>query len=86
MWWDTRKLTAPTEVIILEFSKNDDKPEWTKWASSHGVSCMDYDLSIPVRFMVRLIIFFIYIQSKHLIGLRKVQVTLIINNIQNIKI
>lgn len=73
MWWDTRKLTAPTEVIILEFSKNDDEPKWTKCARSHGVSCMDYDLSIPVRFMVRSKIF-IYLQSKHPVGLHKVQV------------
>lgn len=83
MWWDTRKLTAPTEVIILEFSRNDDEPEWTKWARSHGVSCMDYDLSIPVRFMVRSIILFIYLQSKQPVGLHKVHVQRIINYIKN---
>jgi len=59
MWWDARKLTEPTEVLILDLSKNEnaDEPEWAKWARSHGVSCMDYDPSIPIRFMVRKIIF-----------------------------
>lgn len=54
MWWDARKLTEPTEVLILDLSKNEnvDEPEWAKWARSHGVTCMDYDPSIPIRFMV----------------------------------
>lgn len=54
MWWDARKLSEPTEVLILDLSKNEsvDEPEWLKWARSHGVSCMDYDPSIPIRFMV----------------------------------
>lgn len=54
MWWDARKLTEPMEVLILDLSKgeNVDEPEWTKWARSHGVFCMDYDPSIPIRFMV----------------------------------
>lgn len=54
MWWDARKLTEPTEVLILDLSKNEngDEPEWAKWARSHGVFCMDYDPSIPIRFMV----------------------------------
>lgn len=54
MWWDARKLVEPIEVLILDLSKteNVDEPEWAKWARSHGVSCMDYDPSIPIRFMV----------------------------------
>ncbi|CAH1736392.1 unnamed protein product [Aphis gossypii] len=54
MWWDARKLTEPTEVLILDLSKgeNVDEPEWVKWARSHGVFCMDYDPSIPIRFMI----------------------------------
>lgn len=54
MWWDTRKLAEPTEVLILDLWKTEnlDEPEWVKWARSHGVFCMDYDPSIPIRFMV----------------------------------
>lgn len=54
MWWDARKLAEPTEVLVLDLSKNEnvDEPEWTKWARSHGVSCMDYEPSIPIRFIV----------------------------------
>ncbi|XP_050529804.1 dynein intermediate chain 3, ciliary-like [Daktulosphaira vitifoliae] len=54
MWWDTRKLIEPIEVLTLDLSKNEntDEPDWSKWSRSHGVSCMDYDPSIPIRFMV----------------------------------
>ncbi|XP_050439992.1 dynein intermediate chain 3, ciliary-like [Adelges cooleyi] len=54
MWWDTRKLTEPTEVLFLDLSKSEktDDPEWEKWARSHGVSCLDYDPAIPIRFMI----------------------------------
>uniref|UniRef100_A0A2S2Q9G9 Dynein intermediate chain 2, axonemal n=1 Tax=Sipha flava TaxID=143950 RepID=A0A2S2Q9G9_9HEMI len=54
MWWDARKLTEPTEVLILDLSKNEnaDEPEWSKQARTHGVTCMDYDPSIPIRFMI----------------------------------
>lgn len=57
MWWDARKLTEPTEVLILDLSRNEnaDEPEWSKQARTHGVTCMDYDPSIPIRFMVRTI-------------------------------
>jgi len=68
MWWDARKLTEPTEVLILDLSKNEnaDEPEWAKWARSHGVSCMDYDPSIPIRFMVCKIIFNFLIYLVHI--------------------
>lgn len=58
MWWDARKLTEPTEVLVLDLSKNEsvDEPEWKKWARLHGVSCMDYEPSIPIRFIVRKLI------------------------------
>lgn len=58
MWWDARKLSEPTEVLILDLAKteNEKEPEWLKWARSHGVTCMDYDPSIPIRFMVHYVI------------------------------
>lgn len=68
MWWDTRKLSEPTEVLVLDLTKNDsDFPEWTRWARSHGVSCMDYDPSIPIRFMVRTQSFLFYFRLKNVI-------------------
>ncbi|VVC24178.1 Hypothetical protein CINCED_3A004033 [Cinara cedri] len=54
MWWDARKLSEPLEVLVLDLSKNEneDEPEWTRWARCHGVTCMDYDPSMPIRFMI----------------------------------
>lgn len=54
MWWDARKLSEPTEVLFLDLlnNKNVDELEWVKWTRSHGVTCMDYEPSIPIRFMV----------------------------------
>lgn len=54
MWWDTRNLTEPTEVLLLDLLKTEveDEPEWIQWGRSHGVTCIDYHFSIPIRFMV----------------------------------
>lgn len=54
MWWDTRILKEPIEILVLNLSKNEDgnEQEWTSWARSHGINCIDYNSSIPIRFMV----------------------------------
>ncbi|KAL4134935.1 hypothetical protein QTP88_006615 [Uroleucon formosanum] len=54
MWWDTRNLTEPTDVLLLDLLKTEvkDEPEWIRWGRSHGVTCIDYHFSIPIRFMI----------------------------------
>ncbi|XP_050528690.1 dynein intermediate chain 3, ciliary-like isoform X2 [Daktulosphaira vitifoliae] len=54
MWWDTRKLDEPTEVLLLDLTKTEDEEEqdWVKWSRSHGITCMDYDPLLPIRFMI----------------------------------
>lgn len=58
MWWDTRKLAKPTEVLTLDLllTENTEEPEWIRWSRSHGVASMDYDPSTPIRFMVGTIV------------------------------
>jgi dynein intermediate chain 2 len=46
-WWDTRKLSEPTETLILDISKDDQT-----MANALGASCLEYESTIPTRFMV----------------------------------
>ncbi|KAF0770257.1 dynein intermediate chain 3, ciliary-like isoform X1 [Aphis craccivora] len=54
IWWDTRNLSEPTDVLVLDLLKTeaDDDPEWIQWGRAHGVTCLDYNFSIPIRFMI----------------------------------
>ena len=46
-WWDTRKLSEPTETLIIDLSK-----EEQTMANALGASCLEYEPTIPTRFMV----------------------------------
>lgn len=46
--WDTRKLSEPTENLILDAAK----PEEQSMANAMGASCLEYEPTIPTRFMV----------------------------------
>lgn len=48
-WWDTRKLSEPVESLILDMVKVGE-PQLISRAQ--GVSCMEYESTIPTRFMV----------------------------------
>ncbi|XP_022166124.1 dynein intermediate chain 3, ciliary-like [Myzus persicae] len=54
MWWDTRNLEEPTDVLLLDLLKTEenDEPEWMQWGRAHGVTCIDYHFPIPIRFMI----------------------------------
>lgn len=47
-WWDSRKLDHPTDIIILDLNKGD-KPNM---ARALPASCLEYEASIPVKYMV----------------------------------
>ncbi|GJQ68712.1 hypothetical protein Trydic_g17247 [Trypoxylus dichotomus] len=47
-WWDVRKLSEPLETLILDPSKNEDQVI----SNAMGVSCLEYESTIPTRFMV----------------------------------
>lgn len=46
--WDTRKLTEPTETLILDYAKDEEQ----NLAAALGASCLEYETTIPTRFMV----------------------------------
>ena len=46
-WWDIRKFTEPTEVLILDPEK-----ECNDIQNAHGVSCLEFEPTIPTKFMV----------------------------------
>lgn len=48
MWWDARKLHEPAEILIADITKN----ETQQLNRAHGISCLEYENSIPIRFMV----------------------------------
>lgn len=49
-WWDIRNLSEPTEEMIIDIVKtNTDVPSM---ARSYGISVMEYEHTIPTRFMV----------------------------------
>ncbi|GLH09036.1 Cytoplasmic dynein 1 intermediate chain, partial [Gryllus bimaculatus] len=47
-WWDTRKLAAPTDEIVLDMEKVDEQVI----SRAVGASCLEYEPTIPTRFMV----------------------------------
>ena len=47
-WWDIRKFTEPTEVLILDPSKEGANDI----AHAHGASCLEFEPTIPTKFMV----------------------------------
>lgn len=47
-WWDCRKLDNPVDYIILDLTKSD-KPMLPRAMSA---SCLEYESSIPVKYMV----------------------------------
>ncbi|KAK6628851.1 hypothetical protein RUM43_002667 [Polyplax serrata] len=47
-WWDCRKLDHPTDYIILDLAKGE-KPNMARAMSA---SCLEYESSIPVKYMV----------------------------------
>nr|XP_023025505.1 dynein intermediate chain 2, axonemal [Leptinotarsa decemlineata] len=47
-WWDIRKLSEPTETLILDYNKDEDQ----SLANAMGASCLEYESTIPTRFMV----------------------------------
>ncbi|CAG9768193.1 unnamed protein product [Ceutorhynchus assimilis] len=46
-WWDTRKLTEPTESLILDYAKDEEQ----NITNALGASCLEYETTIPTRFM-----------------------------------
>ncbi|GLV48672.1 dynein axonemal intermediate chain 2 [Carabus blaptoides fortunei] len=48
-WWDTRKLSEPMETLILDMVKSGEPQQLSR---AQGVSCMEYEPTIPTRFMV----------------------------------
>ncbi|CAG0898753.1 unnamed protein product [Cyprideis torosa] len=49
LWWDTRKMSEPTECLILDVQKATPDPQLSK---ALGASCLEYEPTIPTRFMV----------------------------------
>ncbi len=47
-WWDIRKFSEPTEVLVLDVCK-DGEPNLD---NAHGASCLEFEPSIPTKFMV----------------------------------
>lgn len=47
-WWDARKLSEPTETLILHPVRDDDQ----NLSEAMGCSCLEYEPTIPTRFMV----------------------------------
>ncbi|EDS30420.1 dynein intermediate chain 2 [Culex quinquefasciatus] len=47
MWWDTRKLSQPIDTLLMDPIKSDEQD----LSRSYGVSCLEYETSIPTRFM-----------------------------------
>ncbi|PNF32875.1 Dynein intermediate chain 3, ciliary [Cryptotermes secundus] len=47
-WWDTRKLNEPSETLILDIVKGEEQI----LSRALGASCLEYEGTIPTRFMV----------------------------------
>ncbi|CAH1182226.1 unnamed protein product [Phyllotreta striolata] len=45
-WWDTRNLSEPTDTLILDYAKE------PRLSNALGASCLEYEITIPTRFMV----------------------------------
>jgi dynein intermediate chain 2, axonemal len=48
VWWDTRKLSAKVETLLMDPVKTDDQV----LERSYGISVLEYETTIPTRFMV----------------------------------
>lgn len=48
MWWDTRKLSKPTEIFYCDSVKCDEQD----LSRSYGCSVLEFEYTIPTRFMV----------------------------------
>lgn len=46
--WDTRKLSEPTDTLILDAVKEEEQ----NLSNALGASCLEYETTIPTRFMV----------------------------------
>ncbi|XP_072022237.1 dynein intermediate chain 3, ciliary-like [Amphiura filiformis] len=46
LWWDTRKLGEPTEKLVMDPTKKG------KMENAHGVIALEYEPTIPTKFMV----------------------------------
>ena len=47
IWWDTRKLNEPLDRLLMDPVKTDDQ----SLSRSYGVSVLEYETTIPTRFM-----------------------------------
>lgn len=47
LWWDTRKLSEPLDRLLMDPVKRDDQD----LSRSYGVSVLEYETTIPTRFM-----------------------------------
>ncbi|XP_055377492.1 dynein axonemal intermediate chain 2 [Condylostylus longicornis] len=48
IWWDTRKLNEPLDRLLMDPMKTDEQD----LSRSYGVSVLEYETTIPTRFMV----------------------------------
>ena len=48
-WWDIRKYKEPTEILVLDPVKNEANQSLQ---NAHGASCLEFETSIPTKFMV----------------------------------
>ncbi|XP_066256971.1 dynein axonemal intermediate chain 2 [Euwallacea similis] len=46
-WWDIRKLSNPTESLLLDYAKEEEQDI----SKALGASCLEYESTIPTRFM-----------------------------------
>ena len=47
-WWDLRKFSEPVEVLILDPCK-EGTPDLER---AHGSSCLEFEPTVPTKFMV----------------------------------
>jgi len=47
-WWDIRKFTEPTEILVLDPSREGGQ----ETQLAHGASCLEFEPTIPTKFMV----------------------------------
>lgn len=48
MWWDMRKLSEPSEILMLDPIKGQEQT----LGRSYGAVSLEYEPTIPTRFMV----------------------------------
>ncbi|XP_026819245.1 dynein intermediate chain 3, ciliary-like [Rhopalosiphum maidis] len=54
IWWDTRNLKEPTDKLVLDLLRNEahGEPEWIQSGRTDGATCLEYNFSIPIRFVI----------------------------------